>query len=140
MSIPWSLHELHTMLVHFPIALFSVGLLWDILSEIFKKEELESAGFWAMAMGVFSSIFTLCSGIITFLDMASITDLLTFKHGLTELLTIVLLAVLFWVRVEFQLELRFSKMKRTLYLCLHVLAVGLLFFGAHLGVKTAGRI
>jgi len=140
MNFPWSLTDLHPMLVHFPIALFSVGLVWDYLGYFLKKEELESAGFWAMAMGSLSSIFTLGSGLITFLEMASVSDLFTVRHGLIEFLTVFFLMVLFWVRIQFQLELRFSMMKRTLYFSLHSLAVGLLFYGAHLGAKTAGRI
>ena len=71
-SMPWSITEIHPLLVHFPIALFSTGLLFDISSYFLEKEELETAGFYTMFMGLISSFFAIISGMIAFFVIGSI--------------------------------------------------------------------
>ena len=138
--MPYSLETIHPLLVHFPIALFSTGLLFDILSRLLNNEELDHAGFWTMFMALVSSPFAIITGIIAFLAEDSFLQLPQFYHGILALISTMFLLVLFWVRIKFQLDLRFSSLKRNLYLFFHILAVGILFYGAHLGALRAGRI
>ena len=62
----FSLDNIHSMLVHFPIALFAAGLCFDILANLLENKEFEYAGFWTMCMGLISVPFTLLSGIYIF--------------------------------------------------------------------------
>mgnify|MGYP001210144251 CR=1 FL=1 len=140
--MPYSLETIHPLLVHFPIALFSTGLFFDILARLLNNEELDHAGFWTMLMALVSAPFTMFAGIIAFLEEGSFLDLfqLPFYHGILVLISTLILLVLFWARIKFQLDFQYSSLKRNIYLSLHILAVGILFYGAHLGAQTAGRI
>ena len=138
--MPWSITEIHPLFVHFPIALFATGLFFDLLAEILQKEELEQAGFWSMLMGLVSCLFANMTGLLAFLEEGSISDLPQFYHAPLIWLAIIFFAAIFWVRIKFQVDLRYSSMKRYLYFLGYILAVGILFYGAHLGAITAERI
>ena len=136
-----SLENIHSLLVHFPIALFSTGLFFDILARFLSNEELDHAGFWTMLMALISSPFTIIGGIIAFVkNHGDFLDLFQFYHGILALISTLLLLVLFWARIKFQMDFRYSPLKRNIYLFLHILAVGILFYGAHLGAQAAERI
>ena len=137
---PYSIDTVHPLLVHFPIALFSTGLFFDILAKLLDNEEFDHAGFWTMLMALISSPFTIIAGIFAFMEEGSWLDLYQFQHGILVLISTLLLLVLFWARIKFQLDFRYSGLKRNIYLALHILAVGILFYGAHLGAKAADRI
>ena len=141
--MPWSITEIHPLIVHFPIALFSTGLLFDISSYVLEKDELETAGFYTMFMGLISSFFAIISGMIKFFEMGSISDIFNTNpgyHGLIQLSAIIFLSILFGVRIKYDVDIRFDGMKKNIYLLLHSLSVGILFYGAHLGAKAAERI
>jgi len=138
--MPYSLETIHPLLVHFPIALFSTGLLFDIMAILLNNEELDHAGFWTMLMALVSSPFTIITGIIAFQEEGSLLDLFQFQHGILELISISFLVFLFWARIKYQLDFRYSNLKRNIYLFFHIIAVCALFYGAHLGAQTAGRI
>ena len=138
--MPWSITEIHPLFVHFPIALFATGLFFDLLAEILQKEELEQAGFWCMLMGLVSCLFANMTGLLAFLEEGAISDLPQFYHALLIWLAIIFFAILFWVRIKFQVDLHYSSMKRYLYFLGHILTVSILFYGAHLGAITAERI
>ena len=138
--MPYSLETIHPLLVHFPIALFSTGLFFDIMARLLNNEELDHAGFWTMLMGLVSTPFTIIAGIIAFLEEGSFLYLPQFNHGILVTISTLLLLILFWARIKFELDFRYSNLKKNLYLFLHALAVGILFYGAHLGAQTAGKI
>ena len=138
--MPYSPETIHPLLVHFPIALFSTGLLFDILARLLNNKELDHAGFWTMLIALVSSPFTIIAGIIAFLEEGSFLDLSQFDHGILAFISTLFLLVLFWARINFQLDFRYSSLKRNIYFFLHILAVGCLFYGAHLGAKAADRI
>ena len=138
--MPYSLETIHPLLVHFPIALFSTGLFFDILARLLNNEEFDHAGFWTMFMALVSSPFTMFTGIIAFLEEDSFLGLLQFNHGILVFISILLLLALFWARIKFEMDFRYSRLKRNVYLFLHMLTVCSLFYGSHLGAQTAGRI
>ena len=138
--MPWSITEIHPLFVHFPIALFSTGLMFDISSYVLEKDELETAGFYIMLMGLVSSFFAIISGMIAFFEIGSISDIFYFHHGLIQLSATLFLFVLFGVRIKYDVDIRFDGMKKNIYFLLHSLSVGILFYGAHLGAKVAERI
>ena len=141
--MPWSITEIHPLLVHFPIALFSTGLMFDISSYVLEKDELETAGFYTMFMGLVSSFFAIISGIIKFFEMGSISDIFYTNlgyHGLIQLSATIILFILFGIRIKYDVDIQFGGSKKYIYLLLHCFSVGLLFYGAHLGAVEAGHI
>ena len=141
--MPYSLETVHPLFIHFPIALLSTGLFFDILAMIFHHEDLEHAGFWCMLMGIISCLFSNITGLMAFLSEGELLDLPNWSyrfHFLIAWCITFVIAVLFWARIKFQLNLRYSPLKRFLYLMIHILTVGILFYGAHLGAKAAERI
>ena len=49
--MPYTLETIHPLLVHFPIALFSTGLFFDVLARLLDNEEFEHAGAKEMLTG-----------------------------------------------------------------------------------------
>jgi len=136
----YSLETIHPLFVHFPIALLSTGLFFDMLNMIRNQEDLEHAGFWCMLMGIISCVITNFTGLIAFLSEGSFSDLPKFTHSLLVWSSTFVFAFLFWARIKFQLDLQFSPIKRTFYMIMQILATGILFYGAHLGAITAERL
>ena len=56
--------HLHSMIIHFPIALLMVGFLADILGVILKKEFFTKAGFYLLILGTIGVIAAYLSGNI----------------------------------------------------------------------------
>src|SRR3989304_9236940 len=53
---------IHPIMVHFTIALLSVGFLCDLLASITKNESLKSAAWWNLLFGFFAIIATALTG------------------------------------------------------------------------------
>ena len=140
--MPWTLETIHPLFVHFPIALFSTGLFIDILSRLWKsyEEELDSVGLWIMGVALLSSTFTALTGVIAYIKQSTFSYFFDFHHGILAILSIIIFSLLFWVRVEFQLEFRYSILKRNIYLLIQILSTSILFYSAHLGAIAAERI
>ena len=141
--MPFSLETIHPLFIHFPIALLSTGLFFDILAMIFHREDLEYAGFWCMLMGIISCLFSNITGLMAFLSEGELLDLPNWSyrfHFLIAWCTTFTFSDLFLARIKLQLDLRYSPAKRYLYVIIHILTVVILFYGAHLGAKAAERI
>ena len=141
--MPYSLETIHPLFIHFPIALLSTGLFFDILAMIFHHEDLEYAGFWCMLMGLISCLFSNITGLMAFLSEGELSELLNWSYRLHFLIAwsiTFIIAALFWARIKWQLDLRYSHLKQSLYVLIHILTIGILFYGAHIGAKAAGRI
>ena len=129
----FTLENIHPLLIHFPIALFSTGLFFDVLHKITKRDDLYNAGFWCLALGIIFCLFTNLTGLTAFLSEASFAELPKFTHSLLMWLITFLFIILFWVRIKFQLDLQYSSIKRNIYFLIHVISVFILFYAAHLG-------
>tara|TARA_B100000945_G_scaffold320254_1_gene329727 strand:- start:190 stop:612 length:423 start_codon:yes stop_codon:yes gene_type:complete len=138
--IPWTISELHPLFIHFPIALFSTGLFFDMLYRIIKNDEFNKVGFWMMLMGLISSFFAILSGFIVFINEADIFDLIQFQHGYTQILICINLLILFIIRIIYELEIKYSIYKQNIFLIVHILSILLLFFSSHLGAIASNRL
>ena len=56
--------NVHPMLVHLPIAILLVAYIFDQLSTILKKEELERVGWWTQLAGAVGLAATVVSGLL----------------------------------------------------------------------------
>ena len=138
--MPYSIENIHPLFIHFPIALLSTGLFFDLLAVLFNREDLRNAGFWCMLMGIIACLFSNFTGLMVFLTGGSLSDLLNFTHSLLAWCSTIIFALLFLARIKLDVDFRYSTSKRWIYFSIHILAVGILFYGAHLGAKAAERI
>ena len=136
------LTEVHPLFVHFPIALLSVGYFFDVLYVVFKKTELESAGWWNLFLGIISSFVTIVTGLVAdweyghFESPFPVFD----THGSIQLLSVFLFSGLFVWRWKMDKKIPEPLYKTITYFTLGACAVGLLFYGGHLGAVLSGRI
>ena len=138
--MPYSLENIHPLFIHFPIALLSTGLFFDFLALILHREDMENAGFWCMFMGIISCLFSNFTGLMIFLTGGSFSDLPQFTHFLLAWCSTIIFIVLFWARIRLQVDFLYSPLKRYIYFTIQLMAVGIIFYGAHLGAKAAERI
>ena len=137
--MPYSIENIHPLFVHFPIALLSTGLFFDVLAILLNREDLEHGGFWCMLMGIISCLVANFTGLTAFLIGGSLelegsfSNLFQFTHFILMWITTFIFTILFLVRIKFQIDMRYSNLKRNIYLFINILAVGILSYAAHLG-------
>jgi len=136
--------EIHPLVIHFPIALFSVGFLCDTLGCVFQKKGLEHAGWWNLVFGVLFSVVSIITGLI--IDFGSRPRLidrpfpLHENHAYLQILTVCLFLSLMVWRAKTRPVLSFDSKPALIYLGVLWFSVGLLFYGSHLGAVLSGRI
>ncbi|MEI7898323.1 MAG: DUF2231 domain-containing protein [bacterium] len=94
----------HPMLVHFPIAIITVGFLFDLLSFAFKKETwLNKAGYWLEIIGMAGAIFAFGSGYFFTSPMEGEAGMMREKHEFfaTASLISIIVATLFRIVVDY---------------------------------------
>ena len=138
--MPYSLQTIHPLFIHFPIALLSTGLFFDLLAVILYRKDSENAGFWCMLMGIIACLFSNFTGLMAFLSEGVLSDLLKFTHSLFALCTTLTFVVLLWARMRLKIDYYYPSLKRYIFFAIYILAVGILFYGAHLGAMAAERI
>ena len=138
-----ALDEIHPLIIHFPIALLSVGFLCDLLSYILQNKSLAHAGWWNFIFGVVSSVCALITGLITDLSSKpSLVDELFPVHenhaSLQIFVVCIFLALMIW-RINLRGSLPTNSRNAVIYLGVLGVAVAILFYGSHLGAVFAGR-
>ena len=136
--MPYDLDTIHPLFIHFPIALLFCGCIFDIMYIILKRQDLEHTSFWCMFSGIITGIISNFTGLMAF--QGQLIDLINFTHSIISVIAIILFIFFFIIRIKFQLDLKYSIMKKLIYLSLHIIAVIILFYGAHLGAIAAERI
>lgn len=85
--------HLHPMLVHFPIALITIGFIADVSSLFFKSEKcLSKTGFYLMMLGTLSAIAAWSSGQLFTIEpsQGSIVEIFK-KHETAALVTMLIM-------------------------------------------------
>ncbi len=54
----------HPFLVHFPVALLTTALAFDLLGILLSREELSTAGWWAHLAGTIGVVAAVISGLV----------------------------------------------------------------------------
>ncbi len=130
--------DLHLLVIHFPIALLSIAVLFDFLYFFTKKVDLIGASWWTMFFGVISCFFAIATGFISdsLYEHLFFTWPLWINHGAVQILSFLLFAVLFYFKSSRPILVnQFPK----LYLLISSIFVLILFYGAHLGAVLSGR-
>ncbi len=56
------MHPIHPMLVHFPIALLSASVLFELLAQRWRQEECRVAGLYTLVLGLAGALVSVASG------------------------------------------------------------------------------
>jgi len=127
------MQNIHPYFVHFPIALLSIGLLYDLLGIIFKKDSLRNAGWWAQLFGTVAIAVTAVTGLLAESTVAhsDISHEIMETHKTLELIAVGIFVLLFiWRSTRY----RYAGLPLLIvYLIIGASAVGIMFYGAHLG-------
>lgn len=63
MTPPFVSPNFHVILIHYPLALFTLGLVIELFGFLWPKSSVKSAGRWMIFLGVLSSLLALTSGL-----------------------------------------------------------------------------
>ena len=131
-------HAQHVVLIHFPIALYFIGVLFDVLSLGRKKSPLSSAAYYNLAIAALSTIPVVATGLLAWrfaLEGQALKGILL-QHLLLAATSSVLIVVTWWIhRQARRSEGEFLPLGR---LPVEVLTAGLLALTGHLGGFLSG--
>lgn len=123
----------HPMLVHFPIAVITIGFLFDLFS-VYRKSDpcLSKTGYWLEIIGMISAVFAFGSGYFFTSPMEGEAGIIRERHELFATLTLItiIIATLFRIIIRY-LNKESSRMK--------YLSLGL-FFISFVFVSIAGYL
>ena len=130
--------DLHLLVIHFPIALLSIAVLFDFLFYFTKKEDLVGASWWTMFFGVISSFVAVITGFVSdsLYEHLFSTFPLWENHGIVQIVSFLLFILLFYMKIYHS---KIIKHYPVMYLVISGVFVLILFYGAHLGAVLSGR-
>ena len=131
----------HFLVLHFPIALFITGYLFDCVGFLIGNKMFSRFGFWNLGMGIFWGIISIITGFITDQEFIGHMDNpfpIWTTHGTHMIFAISFFLIIFIMR---NLVLR-GKMNIPLkiIMILHTLAIMFFMHGTHIGAKLADRL
>ena len=100
-----ALSHLHPMMVHFPIAIITVGFLADIVYVFYKKDAcLSKMGYWLEIIGMAGAILAFGTGYFLTNPMEGEAGIVRDRHQLFATLTLIsiIIGVLFRIVVNYQ--------------------------------------
>jgi len=118
-----SLSHLHPMLVHFPIALVSIGFIADLTSLFLKKEKcLSSTGFYLLFIGTISALTALLTGIFFTTEMEGAAGEIQETHELFAWISLCILTLTLLIRIYLKIQVNNNNALNRLVLVLYGLA------------------
>ncbi len=94
----------HPMLVHFPIAIITVGFLFDLAAVFVKKEPcLSRAGYWLEIIGMAGAIFAFGSGYFFTSPMEGEAGIMRDSHEFYATVTLIsiIIATIFRIVINY---------------------------------------
>tara|TARA_Y100001978_G_scaffold73375_1_gene65777 strand:- start:842 stop:1246 length:405 start_codon:yes stop_codon:yes gene_type:complete len=130
--------DLHLLVIHFPIALLSIAVLFDFLFYFTRKEDLVGASWWTMFFGVISCFVAVITGFVSdsLYEHLFSTFPLWENHGIVQIVSFLLFILLFYMKIYHS---KIIKHYPVMYLVISGVFVLILFYGAHLGAVLSGR-
>lgn len=95
-------HPVHSMLVHFPSALFPMMLIFDILAISLNDHCLACAAFYNLAAGIFFAILAACFGAIDYSRLPATHPAWNKAslHALLNVTWVILFAIVFGLKAK----------------------------------------
>jgi uncharacterized membrane protein len=126
-------HAQHPVLVHFPIALLVISLVFDLLGYLRKDRALMTAGYYNLIVAGITAPFAAATGLLAWIfafDRATLQGILLY-HLILGVLTLMLIWALWWVRARAHGRLEGAAGR--LYIVLGILAFLVVTLTGHLG-------
>ena len=128
----------HYLILHFPIALFITGYIFDLLYVLIGNDLFYKFGFWNLGIGIITGVFTIITGFIT--DNSLVGHMenpfpIWTTHGTHMIVAIIIFYIIFLLRFFFEQNIN----KKYLFI-IHSLAVMFFIHGAHIGLKLADHL
>ena len=135
------MYDLHPLVIHFPIALFSAAILFDLLFLIFNNNDFYAGGWWTMLFALVASAAAIATGIIddTLIGHLGSVYPLWLNHGLVQLFSCILFLTLFLWRTKDK-SIFYDNLKKRVYTAMALIGIVILYYGGHLGAELAGRV
>lgn len=70
----------HVILIHYPIGLFSTGVLIELLTLVWRNSGLRTAGRWMILLGALLSVVTALAGVYAFRDVVTTGPIQLDRH------------------------------------------------------------
>ncbi len=133
--------EIHSLVIHFPIALLSSAILFDFLYVMSNDKDLAKVGWWVMLIGLISATAGMATGIWqdVLIGHFGSTSPIWVNHGAVQIFSFLIFLVLFIWRTRRSSVLTHLRL-RWVYLLIGIISISFLFYGGHLGAKIAGRV
>ncbi|MDH5681710.1 MAG: DUF2231 domain-containing protein [Spirochaetota bacterium] len=131
------MQNIHPAFVHYPIALLSVVLLFELLGRILKKDSILNASWGCQILGTISLIVTLITGWLAESDVPhnlASHELLEDHKGAQLIVTGIFLVLLIWKALQKD-RFKNSAGLFIVFIFLYGSAVSGMLYGAHLGGK-----
>ena len=130
-------HAQHVVLIHFPIALFVVGVLFDLLAERTRRRGLAEAAYFNFLVAAISTLPVLVTGVLAWqfaLEGQKLKGTL-FQHLVLGCVSTVLIWSVWWLHYHSRRRAALLPQYR---LAIEFLAFGLVTLTAHLGGFLSG--
>ena len=90
----------HPMLVHFPIAIITVGFLFDLISMVLKKDQwLSKTAYWLEIIGMVGAVFAYGSGYFFTSPMEGEAGIMRDKHEFYATATLISIIMATLIRI-----------------------------------------
>lgn len=130
-------HAQHVVLIHFPIALFIVGVTFDLLAQWSKRRGLDDAAYYNLLVAAISTVPVVATGILAWqfaLEGQKVKGILLEHMLLAGISTVVIWAV-WWIHYRGR---RDGKLLPGFRFPLELLGVAVIALTGHLGGFLSG--
>ncbi len=95
-------HAQHPVIVHFPIALLVISLIFDLLGALKRNPALTTAGYYNLIVAGISAPIAVVTGLLAWIfafGEATLQGILLY-HLILGVATLILIEALLWIRVR----------------------------------------
>ena len=131
-------HAQHVVLIHFPIALFIMGVTFDFLAQWTKRRGLADAAYYNLLVAAISCLPVMATGLLAWrwqLEGQKIKGVLL-DHLVLATISSALIWIVWWL--HFRARRRSGKKLPLYRLPIELLAAGMIALTAHLGGFLSG--
>jgi uncharacterized membrane protein len=125
--------NIHPLLVHFTIALFTASVAFDILGILTKRESLKAAGWWNLLLAAAAAIVTVITGLFaanTLPHAEEIHELMGIHETLGLIVLGLILVLFIWRGLNHgSVPARLAGV----FVLMGIVGVGMMWVGAHYG-------
>ena len=134
----FSLDYLHHQVIHFPIALLSISILFDLLGYYLKNDKLFFSSWCTLLIGAGFSIVAVATGFLADVNYGHMSEPFPIfeMHGSTQILAATcFISLCLWRYIQNQTHAK----PPGWYIIVGISSVCILFYGSHLGAGLAGH-